>query len=100
MIKTKRARTHTHTTKPLVTRVQLHTHPWFDSGQDGGRVGTLFQICTDIGVKISDYSALGHEKEVLLPPGMTFVVKSRLLNMGGFNIITIEHDKSVPLLVM
>ena len=49
---------------------------------------------------MEEYSAIPKEKEVLLPPGMTFVVKSRLLNIGGYNIITISHNKAVPLLVM
>ena len=63
-------------------------------------MGTVFTIITDIGVDIQAYSSVAGEKEVLLPPGITFVVKSRVLNLGGFNHITIEHKKSVPLLIM
>merc|ERR1712059_116434 len=51
----------------------------------GGGVGTIFTIITSIGVDIHAYSSMTHEKEVLLPPGMTFMVKSRVLNAGGYN---------------
>ena len=63
-------------------------------------MGTIFTIITSIGVEIQSYSSIAGEKEVLLPPGMTFVVKSRVLNAGGFNHITIEHVNSVPILIV
>ena len=65
----------------------------------GGGIGTIFSIKAEIGVDIEEYSSYS-EKEVLLPPGMTFIVKACVRNAGGFNHITIEHDTSVPLLVM
>ena len=37
---------------------------------------TIFTIITSIGVEIQSYSSIAGENEVLLPPGMTFVVKS------------------------
>ena len=70
------------------------------SKPDSGGVGTIFSIKAQIGVDIEEYSSFSSEKEVLLPPGMTFVVKSCVRNAGGFNFVTVEHKAEVPLLVM
>ena len=70
----------------------------FSRPEDGG-IGTIFSIACEIGRDVSAYSAYNEEMEVLLPPGITMVVKSCVRNAGGFNFITVEHVKSVPLLV-
>ena len=65
----------------------------------GGGVGTIFSIICDVGWDVSAYSTYNEEREVLLPPGITMVVKSCVQNAGGINFITVEHVKSVPILV-
>lgn len=69
-----------------------------DNFADEGNVGTLFEIDTDIGAMIAEYSSIEDEKEVLLPPCAHFKVIS--INKDGkfprFKLKSIDSTCSTP----
>jgi len=57
----------------------------------GPSKGTLFMIKCSRGVSIAKYSAIPAESEVLISPGIRFVVKA-CIQVGGAHLITLEES--------
>jgi len=56
----------------------------------GNKIGTVFNIKANHGVSIQRYSAVKSEAEVLLPPGVRFVVRGVV--KSGVTIIQLEES--------
>jgi len=57
----------------------------------GPTSGTLFNIQSKHGVSIANYSAIPSESEVLLPPGIRFIVNGAI-SVGGAFLIEVEES--------
>jgi len=57
----------------------------------GPTKGTLFMITCTRGRSIARYSAIPAESEVLLPPGIRFLVKG-CIEVGGAHLVTLEES--------
>ena len=66
-------------------------------GQTGDR--TILQITTTGGVDVQEFSAIPHESEVLLLPGVAFTCKGVLNAGNGLKIVSLEDTPKAPVLI-
>lgn len=79
-------------------KISVLNNPTF-LGSSGDR--TIFQVTTRHGVDIGGFSAHASECEVLLPPGISFVVKGVLgKDASGLTIVQLEDDTDAPMLIL
>jgi len=78
-------------------KMHVLTSPRF-VGTEGER--TIFTIETSKAVRISMFSAIQEEEEVLLPPGTALVVKSHANFGAGLTMVQMCDDPDAPELIV